>query len=52
MKVYVVANLDQDWGTEIYGVHKSKVQAEITKDNVTDDFGKEYIRIHEFELEE
>ena len=54
MKVYVVANLDTDYGTEIKAVHKSKVQAEITLDVLkkSAEFGYEYYKIYEFELEE
>jgi len=50
MKVYVVANLDQDWGIEIYNIHKSKVQADISLDIIKKK--DSYAEIYEHDLEE
>lgn len=52
MKVYIVANLDQDWGIEIFAVHKTRLQAEITKEHLPDKIDRDYSEIIEMEVEE
>ncbi len=54
MKVYVIANLDDQLGPELYDVHKTLVQAEISLDIIKkkEMVSGQYIKIYERELEE
>ena len=55
MRVYVVANLDTDYGPDLRAVHKSRNQAEITLNvlrTTLDRWTAPYYSIYEMELEE
>ena len=50
MKIYVVANLDQDWGIEIYSLHLTKEGAEAKLSKV-DKHNRPYTEIYEHQVE-
>ena len=52
MKIFIVANLDKDWGIDIFAAHKTKLQAEITKDNLPDKIDRDYSKVYELEVQE